>query len=228
LVPVERAPGEGAFGFNETAGVRVWANGAAWRGQPSNLHEFMTPISVTIENHSGRQVRLTTKDFSLLGTSGVRYVALPPIPRMGTSEAHDAEKGQIVLADYHPAGPVRPAPPPVGHHSHRKFWIVVPPPPLPRPPVIVPPWPVWPHPWRWYDPGYHARWYATWPAALSTDDMVRLALPDGVLDDDGQVSGFVYFQHAGREPRVTLAFELHDADTGADMGVARLNFVIER
>lgn len=216
-----RVPGSEGYAFTEVAGVRLWASGAAWDGQPGSLPEVMTPVAVTVENRSGRKLRLTTKDFALSGSSGMRYAALPPFPADLRS---DAPRGfQVTLADYHPAAPVKPPPPAARrppHHSH--FWVA-------RPSVrFHAGLPLWPFAWLWWDAAWHQRWYSTWPAALPSEDMLRRALPDGVLDDGGTVAGFLYFQQVGREAGVDLEFSLHDADSGEGFGTARVPFAVQR
>lgn len=220
-----RVPGSQNYAFTEVDGVRLWASGAAWDGIPASLPEVMTPVLVTIANHSGQKLRLTTKDFSLSGNSGVRYSALPPFP--GEMQGEAPRAFEITLADYHPAVPVRPGRPahpvrpgpPPSHPNH--FWVV-------RPGHFHSHLPVWPFAWLWWDAAWHHRWYSSWPTRLPSEDMLRRALPDGVLDDGGTVSGFVYFQQVGRESVVELQFELHHADTGADLGVARVPFEVRR
>lgn len=215
-----RVPGAENYAFVEVAGVRLWANGAAWDGAPASLPEVMTPVAVTIENRAGRKVRLTTKDFSLSGSSGMHYAALPPFPADVRGEA--PRPFEVVWADYHPAAPVRPGPPPARPGPPHHFWVV-------RPSGHLHlGLPVWPFAWLWWDAAYHHRWYSTWPAALPSQDMLRRALPDGVLDDGGTVAGFVYFQQVGREAVVNLEFELHDADSGEGFGTARLPFAVRR
>lgn len=216
-----RVPGAENYTFTEVAGVRLWASGAEWDGVPASLPEVMTPVAVTIENHSGHKLRLTTKDFSLSGSSGVRYAALPPFPPELHGEVPPAL--DFTLADYHPAAPVRPgsSPPHYRRPAHPDhFWVV-------RPSVrFHGGLPVWPFAWLWWDAAWYHRWYGNWPTALPSEDMMRRALPDGVLDDGGTVAGFVYFQQVGREAVVDLEFELHDAETGTDLGVARLPFAV--
>ena len=40
------------------SGIRVSVDGTAWNGYPSDLGQFVSPIYVSIENHSGHQIRV--------------------------------------------------------------------------------------------------------------------------------------------------------------------------
>jgi hypothetical protein len=71
------------------------------------------------------------------------------------------------------------------------------------------------------DPFYSDTWYPSWPQTLPTRDMVRRALPEGVLQDGGFVTGFLYFQGVvGRENAVTLQLALVDAGSKSRFGHA--------
>lgn len=219
-----QVPGSGAA-FVEVAGVRLWADGA-WRGSPVELPEYLTPVSLTLENRSGRSVRLAYEDFTLLGASGVRYAALPPFSLNAPTTEREVAPGAVVLADYHPAAPVarprHPPPRPVHPRIHvHRFW-------------VAPPYgglyvglPLWPHLWAW-NAAYYQQWRAAWPAQLPSEDMLQRALPEGALEDGGVVAGTVYFQYAGREAAVQLQLHLHDAQTGGSLGTAVVPFVVRR
>lgn len=205
--------------YAEVASVRVWAGGP-WAGDPPGLSDVLTPVHVAFENRSARPLRVTYRDCTLVGSSGFRYAALPPLPTatpMGAVE----RRGEVVLADYHPATPVHPGPPPRPVHPHAPpshFYIA--PPYVAWYPGIV----VWPHAWYW-DVHYPAL-YASWPAPLPSHDMLEHAVPEGVLQPGGKVSGFLYFQRVERESAVTLEVQLVDAETAQPMGVAQLPFLV--
>ncbi|MEW5741579.1 MAG: hypothetical protein AB1938_21860 [Myxococcota bacterium] len=224
-------PGQPATVYAEAEGVRVWAFGD-WDGDPMGLAEVMTPVHVAFENQGTRSVRVSYRDCQLVGSSGFRYSALPPFPvtapqpPLGTA---DDDFGRVVLADYHRAVAPRPAPrpPPGPMHVH-------PPPRPPPPPVrfyIAPPyypwypgWVVWPHPWVW--DVHYSTLYSTWPQPLPTREMIEHALPEGVLQPGGRISGFLYFQHVGREAAVTLEVKVVDAESGKQLAVLQLPFAV--
>jgi hypothetical protein len=60
---------------------------------------------------------------------------------------------------------------------------------------------------------------------MPTADMVAMALPETVVQPGGRVTGFLYFEHAGRSVKqVDLTAQLHDA-SGAPLGVVTIPFV---
>src|SRR5258706_15737786 len=64
----------------EVAASRVTVDGSAWRGNPRNLTESITPVLVTIENHSDRPLSISSAAISLVGAKGDVYRALPVLP----------------------------------------------------------------------------------------------------------------------------------------------------
>lgn len=69
----------------KAGGVRIDVRGDAWKGDPKNLGDFLTPVLVEISNDSDRPVQVRYSDFGLVGQSGFRYAALPPFKPMGTA-----------------------------------------------------------------------------------------------------------------------------------------------
>ena len=216
LVPATPTGADAELAFTEVAGVRLWAGGR-WDGVPVRLPEMVTPIKLVIENHSGHPVRVSYRDCTLVGTSGFRYAALPPFP-LRQAVGRVGDPGTIVLADYHPAQPVHPARPVKPRYPHRHFHVA--------PPYVhvLPGLVVWSHLWAW-DMMYASMW-ARWPVELPTVDMQEQALPEGVLDDGGVITGFLYFQRATNETALRLEVQLVDAETEAPLGTAALPFVV--
>lgn len=68
--------GGGRAATLETQAVRLTANGDAWNREPWDLPRYATPVRVTLENYSGRALRIQYADFELQGEA--RYVVLPP------------------------------------------------------------------------------------------------------------------------------------------------------
>lgn len=202
--------------FAEVAAVRVWAGGV-WVGDPPGLGDVLTPVRLTFENLGARPLQVGYRHATLVGSSGFRYQALPPFPTAAPVGAVE-RPGQVVLADYHAARPVQRPHPVHPRAPPTRFYIA--PPYVGWYPGIV----VWPHPWYW-DMRYPTL-YATWPAPLPTHEMLEYALPEGVLEPGGKVSGFLYFQRVERERAVTLEVQLVDAETSQPLGVARLPFVV--
>lgn len=219
LVPgpgASRPAGAPQVALADVAGVRLWANGDAWKGTPSTLEQVLTPVQVTLENHSGRPIRIAYKDFSLLGSTGFHYAALPPFSLQGTAVSAAGQPGAVIPAAYHPVAPIQP------RFRSERFLLA-------RPYLgFYPGFQPWPYGWEW-DPFYYDRWYGSWPTPLPTKDMLEEALPEGVVEDGGRVAGFIYFQQTtSKESQVQLQFEVHDAKTGEVLGTGSVPFVVVR
>jgi hypothetical protein len=194
-----RAPGSQDVAIAEIRGVRVAVSGNAWKGNPSNLTETFTPVQVTIENHSGRPIRVSYQDFGLKGGSGFTYAAIPPVV---------AAQGQALVE----------AP----NFYYDRFFLA---PHLYR---FYPGYPLWPDPF-YYDPLLYNRLYGYWPAAMPSKDMLSQALPEGVVQDGGKVTGFVYFEGVtNRESHVDFVLNLVDANNNETLGQVVVPFVVSK
>jgi hypothetical protein len=71
----------------EAAGVRLATRAGGWDGWPGNLEDRLTPVEVTVENRSGRTLRIRPEEFRLIAPNGFRYTAMSP-----------ADVGQAVAA----------------------------------------------------------------------------------------------------------------------------------
>ena len=80
LVPAPGISRSGTQATVETAGVRVWVDGAAWRGAPGDLSRYVTPIHVVIDNRSGHALRVAYEAFSLETGDGLLLRPLAPLP----------------------------------------------------------------------------------------------------------------------------------------------------
>jgi putative addiction module killer protein len=72
-----------------------------------------------------------------------------------------------------------------------------------------------------YGPGYRVyfeRNYGQWPRDLPSEEMISEALPEGVIEGGGRVSGFLYFQRvAGRNyENNRVHVDIAAADVGAE------------
>lgn len=200
--------------FAEAQGIRLVADGDAWRGTPGALERYLTPVRVQLENKGERPVRIAPEHFELVGSSRFRYAALPLF------ELHKADDatatGGSGLEQEEAEGSVR-----VQAHTPMLGW---------GGRGRGGPW----GPWGWsgyYDPfwdpfyGPHVRTQEPLP----TQDMVRQALPQGTLEPGGTISGFLYFDNvSSREGSVTLEARLVDARTGEQFGALTIPFSVER
>lgn len=224
------APGKQDVVQADVAGVRVLVAGNAWKGDPSDLGQLFMPVLVTIENHSGKDVRVSYADFNLTGSTGFKYAAIPPMSAKGQIGQADpsSSKIPIQLALYEPrlgktdfSGRVRNV---AWEHrfDHDGFRIA------PHFSSFYPGWEAWPYAYP-YDPFYYNSLYAYWPEQLPTQDMLSKALPEGAVQDNGKIAGFVYFQGVGkRESSVTFTMNLVDATNGQSLGQVSIPFAVSR
>src|SRR5512147_2195068 len=76
LAPEQAVAGDPFAAQAESHGVRVLARAGDWQGWPENLEERLTPVGVTVENRSGKALRLRPEGFELLDPGGFRHRAL--------------------------------------------------------------------------------------------------------------------------------------------------------
>lgn len=199
-------------------GLRMVGAGDAWNGDPYDLPNYMTPILVDIENHTGRDVRISYGDFSLNDEQGFHYAAVNPYTTaaqvgMDESATRVDDGARVTLAAYTGRRDGRRAP---RRQAHRRFFV------RPRARVYFHYYDPWVYPF--YDaPFYGDRvvvWTDTSPSPPS-EDVLRLGLPEGVVKPGGRISGFLYFQGAGQRGRhLRLSWAAH---TPAGKPVATLD-----
>lgn len=84
---------------------------------------------------------------------------------------------------------------------------------------------------RTFDPVYYSRRGSYWrnvPVTLPTEEMLRMALPEGTIAAGGSADGFVYFERLGAETqRMQLRVELLDANNGSRLGEAAMPFIVD-
>ncbi len=215
----------------DVAGVVVLIDGNAWKGDPPNLGDLFTPVMVTIQNNSGKSVRVSYADFNLSSSSGFTSAAIPPIKAKGQISRADpsSSKLPVQLALYEPdrlgndalSGRVRLA---AFEHGfdHDRFMVA------PHFANFYPGWEAWPYSYP-YDPFYYDSLYASWPEKLPTQDMLSKGLPEGVVQNNGKVSGFVYFKGVGnQESTVTFGMNLADATNGQSIGQVSVPFAVSK
>jgi hypothetical protein len=192
-------PGQKDTAIAEAAGVRVIVDGAPWDGYPSDLGALVIPVRVTLENQSGAPLRIRFREFSLVTTSGFRAFALPPF--------HLQRPGVALSAPCYPCAGFYVAP------LYAPFY-----------PRFTP----WPGPFD-LDPFYFDTYYYQWREPLPSRDMLEKALPEGVLENGGRVTGYLYFQPLGHGlSEVRFMVELVNAETKAALGTISIPFIVKR
>ena len=176
-------------------GIHVEADGDAWSGDPDNLEKLLTPVKVTIENHSGDPLRIRYREFALEGTKGLRLAALSLFKVTGST------------------GPV--ATPAVPAFKYDGLYVA----PYFR--FYGAAISVWPYEFPFENPQGSA--YTYWEQA--TPDMISKAIPEGVLSPSGNITGFLYFQKVAKDVKsVDFVAQLVQARTGQSLGTARIPF----
>ena len=188
-------------------GVRMTAETGAWGGL-ARVKTEVTPIRVTIENGSRVPLRLRYDEFALVNPQGRRYAALPPYGVEGSVE-------DPTLVDAY--SPVTSPGFTYSGFSVAPYYRSVYPSVTPYAGSFG------------YDPLYYDRYYTAYrEIALPTEEMVREALPEGVIDPGGRVSGFLYFERVPpTAPRVRFRADLADAQSGETFGEISIPFVVE-
>ena len=182
----------------EAADVRVTVSAGIWNGKPSTLARSLTPLHITVENGSGRELIVRYDEITVNGPA-LMHEPLPPRELTGRQVIEKSQDPIFVPRFEHS-----------GFHGAPGY--------LPNFSELRP----WDYPWD-YDRNYYVRQYPKWPVALPTLDMIEAALPEGVLEPRGRVSGFVYYEKL--DPSMTdwtLAFDLIEPWSGLAFGTVRV------
>lgn len=207
-------PDDGMAAAASVAGVTVIAEAGAWRGSV-DIDEVVVPLKVRVENNSDRKLRIRYSDFGLVSESGRSYAALPPY------EVRGSVLEPVMAAGY---SPIRyPGFTHTGFHIAAHYGGVY---------TTLPPYTV--HD-LYYDPFYYSSYYPYWRRVrarvdLPTADMLRMAIPEGVLDEGGEVQGFLYFEKIPSRltgTRINFHFDLIDAVSGERFATAHIPFVAD-
>ncbi len=194
----QSAPGRLEEATAEAAGVRMTARVGGWNGWPENLEDRLTPVQATIENHSGKTLRIRPEQFGLLAPNGFRYVAMSP------DDVRHAVAG--LARDYYGTGWS------AGFYFGPAWpwgW-------------YGPAWP-WHGPWIGIDVYPYA--YGPWPQYPPSSDLPQPG-PQGALQDGGQVAAQLFFPVPAQNlPRLELTADLVDDATGDRFGTIRIPFL---
>jgi hypothetical protein len=200
LIPAPDArtlEGTAAIATAEAAGVRVVATPDT-SSDPARGYPYFQPLHLKIENDSGVPLRLRYADISLVDETGGTMSALPPYLLQNVA--------------------VRPIAHPT-FYAHQ-FRVA---------PHYVPYYPTfgaWPSQFT-YDDRFYRYQYSLWDPYVPTRVMREQAIPEGVIEDGGNISGFVYFKKLDPEmDRVTYTMELVNANTEEPFGTIRIPFMI--
>ena len=168
------------------------ADGSVWDSLPKNLATEVTPVWVTLHNATGQPLRVQYDEFTLKGASGAIYIALAP----------------YVLR----ASRSRPAFEVPDGGDFDRFYVAA---------YLAPFYP-WLPPWNGPLPNGPSVHSVARRASLPTASMLERALPEGVLENSGTASGYLYFQKVdAREGGATFLARLQEP-TGASQPAHQL------
>jgi hypothetical protein len=185
--------------FSEVAGIRVMVMPNQWSGNPADLSDRVTLFQLEIENGSDQPLRIRYREFKLVGPESFTTTAIPPYKIEGT----------VVKPVFLPQTYVYPHGFELAPHYRTRIEDTS----RPR------------HPWDYdeYTPRYNL-----WAFPLPTEDMLAKGIPEGVLEPDGRISGFLYFEKLPENlDQITFEADLVSARTGATFGTVRIPFVID-
>ncbi len=193
-----KGPDKGATATD--ADVTIEARVGAWRFTPQDLDHELTPVLVRIENNSDKPLRVRYEAFQLVTPRGLAFAALPPFDIHGEVSEY--------VGNYAYAGPgFSVAPHLSGYYDGFGAWGA---------------------PFYGYD-WYYSTYYPVYADfELPTGDMLIRALPEGVIEPDGRITGFLYFadlEAMGPTPgKVKLRYLLVNAETRQRFGVIEIPF----
>ena len=210
---VAPAPGvqeaEGIFNaaVSQVDGVNMTVQSDAWTG-PAAISQEVVPLRVEIQNESARPVRVQYDGFALVTPEGERHSALPPyeiegeVTRPVLSREYDPmEEVGWEYDDYQLAPYYGPIYPDVTTYEDDWYW----------------------------KPTYYNEYYTYWSERdLPTPEMLMNALPEGVVNAGGNVSGFIYFEEVEEDAdRVRFVADLVDAETGSIFGEISIPMTVQ-
>ena len=188
-------------------GINIITKVNYWNGD-SQVKQYVTPVYVTINNNSGKDLKISYEQFALVSPSGKRFAALPPFGVTG------AVSRPILLEQYSPIL--------VPGFTYRGFLIA------PFYSTIYPEIPVCRAEF-YFDPLYYNNYYNYWDQVqydLPTPRMINDALPEGVLKKGGDISGFLYFEKIDdvKSNKVDFKADLINSKTGNNFAVISIPF----
>ncbi|MHB1169261.1 MAG: hypothetical protein ACYC28_08270 [Longimicrobiales bacterium] len=175
--------GPGSGATATVEGVTIEARAGAWNGVPANLEAESIPLLVEITNDGDQPLRLRYNEMQLVAPDGRTFNAIPPF----NVEGDVAERVDVRFrgSGFH-----------VAPYLSRYYTVY--------------------DPFTgtfFYDRVYYDRYVPTSiNVELPSSDMISMALPEGVLEPGGSITGFLYFE------------DVEDTDIGqVDFTVALVN-----
>lgn len=202
---------KGMTATDSAEGVTLTARYGAWNGDV-NIESAITTLRVTIENNSPHKLRIRYSDFALVTDRNARYAALPPYDVTGSVSA------PAMASAYRPID--RPGFRYDGFSVAPHYYSIY--------PYLTP----YELEALYFDPFYYSHYYPYWDrmrTELPTPDMLRKVVPEGVLDEGGEIEGFLYFEKLVQlrdDQRVNFHVDLVDAINGQRFASLHIPFIV--
>jgi hypothetical protein len=170
LVPAPSAqviPSAPTAAYSEAEGVRCSANVGPWSGREDDLPSFVVPVKVRIKNGSGTPIRVLHESFVLAGRKGRVYHPIPVLPPDASARRRIPKLDPLYASSRFFVAPRF-------HDVYATLdpWRT----PLPR------------------DDELYEQLFRRWGKQPPTVEVLRMALPEGVLDDGGVLTGYLFFE----------------------------------
>ncbi len=194
----QRSPGPGGPGVERTrSGIRVAAYPDAWGARPESLGTVLTPLLVRLRNEGEVPVAVRYEAFQLVNAAGRILSPIPPFSIEQTVTEPVTTPGYRISGfEVAPyLGPFYPGMAPFGGPFAAGRGL------------------------------YGTTFPAFREVPLPTPDMIRAALPEGVLRPGGDASGFLYFPEIATEGPMRLEVSLANAESGERVATLTLPFV---
>jgi hypothetical protein len=202
LVPARKAKrvaGAPTAAYAVVEGVRCSANVGAWSESGDELPDGIVPVKVRIKNDSGKPIRVMHEDFVFTGKNGRTYRPVPVLP----------------LDRDVPVPSVRPM------YAASNFYVA---PSFRRAYRQLEPWPSALE----RDDELYERQFQRWGNQRPSLETIRMALPEGVLEDGGVITGFLFFESPlSRESNVTFQAEFDHGRNGDLVSSIEIPFAVE-
>jgi len=193
---IKKDDGETVGAKIESAGVAIEVRPNAWVGVPARLRR-VTPLLITIENKNTDRIRLRYEEFILQAADGRTFKALPPFHIRGAQNEVD----------------------PFAFSA--QGW-------------LIPPYRFGVYPWYPIGPGLYpfagGLFPPNWAAGirqhrLPTGDMIAKALPESVIEPQGKLTGYLYFENVTKRiDKVDFVAEVVSVPQREKIGTVRIPF----
>ncbi|MBU3948805.1 MAG: hypothetical protein KJ826_11365 [Proteobacteria bacterium] len=176
--------------------VFVSVSGNAWAGD-KQVKDYVTPLKLTIKNDYKSPIKISYSLFSLTDSTGKVLAVLPPFAIKDVVE-EPVMSSRFDCPGFYVA-PYYASYYPFLYGYRNSFY---------------------------YDPFYFDHYYTCWKEiAMPTKEMLDLAIPEGVLGNRSEISGFFYFEKIGDAEQYTFEMKLVEAKTGKQFGIINVPFV---